>query len=75
MRPVTRLLMSAAVFVIIESLIDSLQLEPARPKSRLARFFWPNEANRVPILLGGALILSPLLVYYALKERLEGGSR
>ena len=41
-----------------------------KPKSRLARFFYTSETARVPMMLGIAIILTPLALADAIHRRI-----
>ena len=57
--------------LFIESLAMALGENHAvqPPTTKLARLFWVSESARVPIIIGFAIILSPITLGYKIKER------
>ena len=58
------------MLLVIESLAGASGVEHAiEPKGKLARLLWVSETARVPLMIGFAIILSPITLGYKIKEK------
>ena len=68
-------LLSFMTFVIgimvIKRIVMSLDIDHAvKPKGELARLLWISEAARVPIIIGFVIILSPINLFFKVKDKI-----
>lgn len=73
---IARVLLGAIQFMmallLVEAIAQGLGIDHAiKPKSKLAKFFYVGETARVPLLLGFAIILAPVTLGFAIKDKLH----